>query len=250
MRIETAELREQAQRHAARLDWLAGLASFKAVVLEGLEVVFIVIAVGAGRGLVVPASLGALAAAALVLVAGLLIHRPLARVPENTLKFAVGVMLSAFGIFWVGEGLGVPWPGEDLGHPRYRTSSLAVSRERAGRRARGAPAGRGDGSMNAIANVLRELIGLIGDDGRLALWIVAVVTAAALVSYVPGAALAAGAILVLGCIAALIASVMTAAPPCSAPAQGGPRSPARPHITAARPPARRMSRCIECSARS
>jgi uncharacterized membrane protein len=111
---ETAGLRERALRHEARLDWLAGLASFKAVVLEGLEVVFIVITVGAGRGLVVPASFGALAAAALVLVAGLLIHRPLARVPENTLKFAVGVMLSAFGAFWVGEGLGVRWPGEDL----------------------------------------------------------------------------------------------------------------------------------------
>jgi uncharacterized membrane protein len=122
---ETAGLREQAQRHEARLDWLAGLASFKAVVLEGLEVVFIVIAVGAGRGLVVPASFGALAAAALVLVAGLLIHRPLARVPENTLKFAVGVMLSAFGVFWVGEGLGVPWPGEDLAIPVIALMFLA-----------------------------------------------------------------------------------------------------------------------------
>ena len=122
---ETAELRKQAQRREARLDWLAGLASFKAVVLEGLEVVFIVIAVGAGRGLVVPASLGALAAAVLVLAAGLLIHRPLARVPENTLKFAVGVMLSAFGIFWVGEGLGVPWPGEDLAIPAIALLFLA-----------------------------------------------------------------------------------------------------------------------------
>jgi uncharacterized membrane protein len=114
---ETAELRAQARRQATRLDWLAGLASFKAVVLEGLEVVFIVIAVGAGRGLVVPASLGALAACVLVLVIGLFVHRPLARVPENTLKFAVGVMLTAFGVFWVGEGLGVPWPGEDLAIP-------------------------------------------------------------------------------------------------------------------------------------
>jgi len=114
---ETAGLRQQAERRAIRLDWLAGLASFKAVVLEGLEVVFIVIAVGAGRGLVVPASLGALAACALVLAVGLMVHRPLARVPENMLKFAVGVMLSAFGVFWVGEGLGVPWPGEDLAIP-------------------------------------------------------------------------------------------------------------------------------------
>jgi uncharacterized membrane protein len=111
---ETSELRELARRNEAKLDWLAGLASFKAVVLEGLEVVFIVIAVGAGRGQLIPASLGALAACALVAAAGLAVHRPLARVPENTLKFAVGVMLSAFGVFWTGEGLGVPWPGEDL----------------------------------------------------------------------------------------------------------------------------------------
>ena len=92
----------------------AGLTAFKAVLLEGLEVVFIVIAVGAGRGLLWPAALGALAACAAVLAVGFLIHKPLARVPENSLKFAVGVMLSAFGVFWTGEGLGVDWPGQDL----------------------------------------------------------------------------------------------------------------------------------------
>lgn len=96
------------------LDWIAGLAAFKAVLLEGLEVVFIVIAVGAGRGLLWPASLGALAACVAVLAVGVVVHRPLTRVPENTLKFGVGVMLSAFGVFWVGEGLGVEWPGQDL----------------------------------------------------------------------------------------------------------------------------------------
>jgi Ca2+/H+ antiporter, TMEM165/GDT1 family len=111
---ETAELREQARRHASRLDWLAGLTSLKAVLLEGLEVVFIVIAVSAGRGLIVPASAGALAACVLVGAVGVVVHRPLARVPENTLKFVVGVMLSAFGVFWTGEGLGVVWPGADL----------------------------------------------------------------------------------------------------------------------------------------
>jgi len=84
------------------------------VLLEGLEVVFIVIAVGSGRGLLVPASAGALAACLLVAGAGLLVHGPLARVPENTLKFAVGVLLCAFGMFWIGEGSGIAWPGEDL----------------------------------------------------------------------------------------------------------------------------------------
>ena len=108
------ELRDQARQHETRLDWLAGFASFKAVVLEGLEVVFIVIAVGAGRGLMGAASLGALAACLVVVAFGFAIHRPLERVPENTIKFAVGVMLSAFGVFWTGEGLGVLWPGEDF----------------------------------------------------------------------------------------------------------------------------------------
>jgi len=73
-----------------------------------------VVAVGAGRGLILPASLGAAAACALVALAGLVLHQPLARVPEIQLKFAVGVMLSAFGVFWTGEGLGVAWPLGDL----------------------------------------------------------------------------------------------------------------------------------------
>ncbi|HYL25378.1 MAG TPA: hypothetical protein VEV21_13395 [Burkholderiales bacterium] len=105
---------EELLRHESRLDWIAGLASFKAVLLEGIEVAFIVVAVGAGRGLLVPASVGAVAACALVTVTGLVLRRPLERVPENQLKFAVGVMLSAFGVFWTGEGLGVAWPLGDL----------------------------------------------------------------------------------------------------------------------------------------
>jgi len=124
---ETAELREQARRHEAHLDWLAGITSFKAVLLEGLEVVFIVIAVGAPRGMLAAASAGALAACLLVAGAGLVVHRPLARVPENTLKFAVGVMLSAFGIFWTGEGLGVDWPGGDLAIVAFAAMFLVVS---------------------------------------------------------------------------------------------------------------------------
>jgi uncharacterized membrane protein len=111
---EAAQLDQQARRQQRNLDWAAGVTALKAVLLEGLEVVFIVIAVGAGRGLLMPASLGALAACALVLAAGAMIHRPLSRVPENTLKFGVGVMLSAFGVFWTGEGLGIAWPGQDL----------------------------------------------------------------------------------------------------------------------------------------
>ncbi len=111
---ETADLNAEVQRHKTSQNWIAGIAAFKAVLLEGLEVIFIVIAVGAGRGLLWPASFGALAACVLVLAIGAIAHRPLARVPENKLKFGVGVMLSAFGVFWTGEGLGVDWPGHDL----------------------------------------------------------------------------------------------------------------------------------------
>ncbi len=125
--LETEQLRAQARHHEARLDWLAGLASFKAVLLEGIEVVFIVLAVGAGHGLLGPASIGAIAACLLVVAVGFAIHRPLARVPENTLKFMVGVMLSAFGVFWTGEGLGVAWPGEDLAIIAFAILFLAIA---------------------------------------------------------------------------------------------------------------------------
>jgi uncharacterized membrane protein len=111
---EQESLQVAERGHTDHLDWIAGLTAFKAVTLEGLEVVFIVIAVGAGRGLLVPAAIGAAAACLLVLLVGIAVHKPLARVPENALKFGVGVMLSAFGVFWTGEGLGVAWPGEDL----------------------------------------------------------------------------------------------------------------------------------------
>src|SRR5438445_6752484 len=124
---ETEELREQARRNEARLDWLAAITTFKAVLLEGLEVVFIVIALGSGRGMLIPASVGAVAACLAVAAVGLIVHRPLARVPENTLKFAVGIMLSAFGVFWTGEGLGVAWPGGDLAIVGFAAMFLAVS---------------------------------------------------------------------------------------------------------------------------
>jgi Ca2+/H+ antiporter, TMEM165/GDT1 family len=95
-------------------DAIAIATAFKAVVLEGLEVVFIVIAVGAVGHMLIPASAGAVAAGIVVVLFGLALRRPLARVPENTLKFAVGILISAFGVFWVGEGLGFHWPGSDL----------------------------------------------------------------------------------------------------------------------------------------
>ena len=100
--------------HASGWDRVAFAGAFQITMLEGTEVVFIVIAIGSGgTGLLLPASLGALAALLVVAVLGLAIHRPLAKVPENMLKFTVGVLLSAFGSFWFGEGIGIGWPGDD-----------------------------------------------------------------------------------------------------------------------------------------
>ena len=124
---ETGMLQAETAAHARGADFIAGLAAFKGVVLEGVEVVFIVLAVGAGRGLLVPASLGALAAFLLVILIGAIVHKPLASVPENTLKLVVGVMLSAFGVFWTGEGLGIDWPGADLAIPAFAAALLALA---------------------------------------------------------------------------------------------------------------------------
>lgn len=96
------------------LDWVAFAVSFKAVLLEGVEVVFIVITFGANANSVPLAAAGAAAAAAVVVSAGALLRRPLARVPENTLKFTVALLLTTFGTFWLVEGLGGDWPGGDL----------------------------------------------------------------------------------------------------------------------------------------
>lgn len=122
---ETAQFGDAARRQT-RLDWLAGMTAMKAVLLEGLEVVFIVVAVGMAGGLLVPAAAGAALACAVVLAIGAIVHRPLARVPENTLKFGVGVMLSAFGVFWTGEGLGIAWPGQDLALPVFAAVFLGA----------------------------------------------------------------------------------------------------------------------------
>ena len=98
----------------AGLDWYGFTLSFKGVLLEGLEVAFIVLTFGSTQGSIPLAAAGAGAALVLVAAAGALAHAPLARVPENTLKFAVGAMLTTFGIFWATEGAGGSWPGGDV----------------------------------------------------------------------------------------------------------------------------------------
>ena len=113
--IFARELEEarRAGRVTEGIDPYAFTLSFKGVLLEGLEVVFIVLTFGATQGHIGLAALGAGAAVVLVAGVGVAVRAPLARVPENTLKFAVGVMLTSFGTFWGGEGAGAHWPGGD-----------------------------------------------------------------------------------------------------------------------------------------
>jgi uncharacterized membrane protein len=108
---ESASLAAVASETAA--NWIAGVAAFKAVLLEGTEVVFIVLAVGARPGLLLPSAIGAAAACVLVLAVGVALRRPLAKIPENSLKFMVGALLSGFGVFWCAEGLAAPFPFGD-----------------------------------------------------------------------------------------------------------------------------------------
>jgi len=110
---ELAEAQSAEHVERAGIDWYGFTLSFKGVLLEGLEVVFIVLTFGSAQGSIPLAAAGAAAALVLVAGVGIAVRAPLARVPENTLKFAVGAMLTTFGIFWSAEGAGAEWPGGD-----------------------------------------------------------------------------------------------------------------------------------------
>jgi uncharacterized membrane protein len=116
----SAYLREVAAAKAATVtsrrgvnDWYAFTLSFKGVLLEGLEVVFIVITFGDNQRNLGAAVIGAAAAVVVITLTGIAVRAPLARLPENAMKFAVGIMLTSFGVFWGSEGAGVSWPGND-----------------------------------------------------------------------------------------------------------------------------------------
>jgi len=115
---EREEAAAAGHEERAGLDWYSYTVSFKGVFLEGLEVVFIVVTFGASRhnGVVI-AALAAALAFVVVLVAGVVVRAPLSRVPENALKFAVGLLLTSFGTFWGAEGAGASWPAEDAAIP-------------------------------------------------------------------------------------------------------------------------------------
>jgi uncharacterized membrane protein len=108
-----AEAARAASRRGDSFDGYAFVVAFKGVLLEGLEVAFIVLTFGSNQHRVGLAAAAAGAAVLLVVLAGVAARAPLARVPENTMKFAVGVMLTSFGMFWGAEGAGAHWPGGD-----------------------------------------------------------------------------------------------------------------------------------------
>jgi uncharacterized membrane protein len=109
-----AEAKEQQSRRTFLApDWYGFTLAFKGVLLEGLEVVFIVLTFGANAHNIGLATIGAACAVVIIAAVGFAVRAPLARVPENTLKFIVGVMLTSFGVFWGGEGAGAHWPGSD-----------------------------------------------------------------------------------------------------------------------------------------
>jgi Ca2+/H+ antiporter, TMEM165/GDT1 family len=147
-REETEAARLAASESRFGVDWFGFVVSFKGVLLEGLEIVFIVITFGVNADNLGLATIGAALGGVLVLAAGVAAHRPLSRVPENTMKFSVGLLLSTFGTFWAVEGLGVfaeggksiEWPGGDLALLGVlglwcAVSWLAVTTLRAGGRA-------------------------------------------------------------------------------------------------------------------
>lgn len=111
---EVAEARAAPVARGAVIDWFAFTVAFKGVLLEGLEIVFIVMTIGASTGQLGIAAGAALAAVIIVGAIGAILRHPLSRVPENTIKFAVGILLTTFGTFWVGEGIGLHWVGDDL----------------------------------------------------------------------------------------------------------------------------------------
>ena len=113
-RDELEAARSAPERRVGRVaDWYAFTLSFKGVLLEGLEVAFIALTFGSNQHDIPLAAVAAAAAVVVVVAAGVAVRAPLARVPENTMKFVVGVMLTSFGTFWGAEGAGSRWPGND-----------------------------------------------------------------------------------------------------------------------------------------
>jgi uncharacterized membrane protein len=125
--VEEQEAARAAGKAGPGFDPYSFTVAFKGVFLEGLEVVFIVLTFGANQHDVALAAAAAAVAVVVVALLGLVLHRPLARVPENAMKYAVGVMLTSFGMFWGAEGAGADWPGGDAALLVIIPATLLVS---------------------------------------------------------------------------------------------------------------------------
>ena len=127
---ERAALEEVALPPPGQPDWGGRVIAFKGVLLEGIEVILIVSALGARPGGLAPTLIGGGAAMLAVVAIGLALHRPLQRLPETHLKYLVGIVLTSFGVFFTSEGLGVHWPGSDAALLYVAAALVAVSQLR------------------------------------------------------------------------------------------------------------------------
>jgi uncharacterized membrane protein len=169
---ERREAEDASPAGGTRIDWYSFTVAFKGVLLEGLEVAFIVITFGTTQRRLGLAAAAAAAAVVLVVAVGLAVRAPLERVPENALKFVVGVLLTSFGIFWAGEGAGVDWPGSDvavLGIVAY-VGLVSFALTRVLRRRKGcAHTDRGGTRMRRVRAFARFWwVFVVGDDRRVA----------------------------------------------------------------------------------
>ena len=172
---ETAALRAAGSMVLRGWDRVAFATAFEIVMLEGIEVVFIVIAIGASGRQIVPAALGAIAAFGVVSCLGIWLHRPLENIPENTLKFGVGILLAAFGTFWVGEGIHVEWPAADwslllliVAYFLEARALVVVCRSNLGPSDRRSRPSNSPGTKGILQTLYRETIALFVDDDTLA----------------------------------------------------------------------------------
>ena len=211
---ETSRELGAAEAAAARggLDWPAATTSFNGVFLEGVEVIFIVVALG-GLHSVQLATAGALIALVAVVAVGIALRHPLTRVPENTMKYVVGIMLTAFGTFFVGEGLGIDWWRSDVSLlpliAGYGLASLVLLQ--VVKNPPGLPA-RPPAPLRFVRGVVKEVWGLFVGEGSLAILTVAVMLAAGLfVDRVGGQRQLAGLLLSLGVVAGLLVALLQAA---------------------------------------
>jgi Ca2+/H+ antiporter, TMEM165/GDT1 family len=205
---QTKDMLEAVAAVPTGLDRAGVTTAFGGVFLEGLEVVFIVVALGGLQDLP-SAVIGALAALLIVAGAGVVFRHPLTRVPENTMKYVVGIMLTAFGTFFTGEGIGVHWWGNDLSLlvlvAAYGLASLAfvwiLQRPALEESTVG-------GVERAIRAVVREVWGLFVDDGAVAVVaIVALLAVALFVQHLGDAHSIAGVLLIVGVLVAVWAGL-------------------------------------------